>query len=394
MLARSSPLLRHSLAGPLRPSRLALPLHRTLHSSSPAAEYKVTAKPAEDSTCKTPNYHYKFLNKPATATLVGCPFSGGQRRAGVDLAPNKLISAGIIDQLTGLGWHVNYESQDTFLDIPYNPLPSSSPAATGTEAAPSLSGERMVQRLPDPDIGIMKRPRLVSAVNEKVAKAVGDIAGRKELPVTLGGDHSLAMGTIAGTKSRYPDAGVIWVDAHADINTPLTTESGNLHGCPVSFLMGLEGCDVEPFNKWLKPCLKPKDIVYIGLRDIDNGEKAILKKHGIKAYTMHHVDKYGIGKVMELALQHINPTGERPIHLSFDVDALDPTVAPSTGTPVRGGLSFREGHYITEVVAETGCLVAVDIMEVNPSLLDPKSVEMTVAAGCSLARAALGESLL
>lgn len=212
--------------------------------------------------------------------------------------------------------------------------------------------------------------------------------------MTLGGDHSLAMGTIAGTKRKYPNAGVVWVDAHADINTPLTTESGNLHGCPVSFLLGLDGCDVEPFNKWLKPCLKPEDIVYIGLRDIDDAEKKILKENNIKTFTMHHVDKHGIGKVMELALQYINPSRDRPLHLSFDVDALDPTVAPSTGTPVRGGLTFREGHYITEVVAETGCLVALDIMEVNPSLLDPRSVEMTVAAGCSLTRASLGETLL
>ncbi|RSH85631.1 arginase [Saitozyma podzolica] len=109
---------------------------------------------------------------------------------------------------------------------------------------------------------------------------------------------------------------------------------------------------------------------------------------------MHEVDKYGIGKVMDMALDYVNPSRDRPTHLTFDVDALDPSVAPSTGTPVRGGLTFREGHYITEAVAETGCLVSLDIMEVNPSLLDPVSIEQTVAVGCSLARAALGETLL
>ena len=102
--------------------------------------------------------------------------------------------------------------------------------------------------------------------------------------------------------------------------------------------------------------------VYIGLRDVDPAEKAILKENGIKAFSMHEVDKFGISKVVEMALAHVNPTGDKPIHLSFDVDAMDPTVAPSTGTPVRGGLTFREGHYITEALAETGCLVAVDIM--------------------------------
>ena len=134
------------------------------------------------------------------------------------------------------------------------------------------------------------------------------------------------------------------MDAHADINTPESTDTGNLHGCPVSFLLGLTGTDVEPFNKWIKPCLKPSELfvscsstklpaddsVYIGLRDVDAAEKKILRENGIKAYSMHEVDKYGIGKVVEMALDHVNPGREKPIHLSFDVDALDPTVAPST----------------------------------------------------------------
>jgi arginase len=199
------------------------------------------------------------------------------------------------------------------------------------------------------------------------------------------------MGTVAGTKRRFPEAALIWVDAHADINTPLTTDSGNLHGCPVSFLLGLEGTDVPPFNVWLQPCLRPEDIIYIGLRDIDDKEKRILRELGIKVFTMHDVDAHGIGRVMELALAHVGAA--RPIHLSFDVDALDPTVAPSTGTPVRGGLTFREGHYIVEAIAETGNLVAVDIVEVNPTLADEVSAAQTVAIGCSLSRAALGETL-
>ena len=173
---------------------------------------------------------------------------------------------------------------------------------------------------------------------------------------------------------------------------------------PVSFLLGL-GEPVQEFD-WIKPVLKPNRIVYIGLRDVDAGEKRILKNSGIKAFSMHEVDKYGIGKVVEMALDHVNPSRDRPIHLSFDVDALDPTVTPSTGTPVRGGLTFREGHYICEAVYETGLLVALDIMvsshsrisasvliihqEVNPSLADPEGVKATVAVGCSLARAALG----
>ena len=137
-------------------------------------------------------------------------------------------------------------------------------------------------------------------------------------------------------RSKYPDACLIWIDAHADINTVESTDSGNLHGMPVSFLLGLPGNDPvaqSPFG-WLKPVLKANKLVYIGLRDVDNGEKKILRDHGIKAFSMHDVDKHGIGKVVELALDHVNPKRDLPIHLSFDVDALDPSVAPSTGTPV------------------------------------------------------------
>ncbi|KAI5449572.1 Arginase, catabolizes arginine to ornithine and urea [Naganishia albida] len=363
-----------------------------------------------------PTYRHKFLKEPAEVALVGCPFSGGQARAGVDLGPSALIKYGLLDQVRHLGWQASYDPAASFTsDNPYNPLPKSdapkggektlvredptSPAdpdrTRGTEdeaAAPKVL--EYVQRLPDPPIGNMKKPRLVSSVCEKLSGVVKGYAERGVMPVTLGGDHSLAMGTIAGSMAAYPEACVIWIDAHADINTPLTTDTGNLHGCPVSFLLGLEGTDVAPFNEWIKPCLRPDRLVYIGLRDVDPAEKRILRENNIKCFTMHDVDKHGIGKVVEMALAHVNPKGERPVHLSFDVDATDPSVAASTGTPVRGGLTFREGHYICEAIAETGCLVALDIMEVNPTLGSENAVEQTVAVGCSLARAALGETLL
>ncbi|KAH9945829.1 Ureohydrolase [Epithele typhae] len=295
----------------------------------------------------------RFLPDPKTVAIVGCPFKGGQTKAGVDNGPIHLVAAGLPEQLTELGWKVLFDGHHQFDQI--------------------------------------------SAED----------------------DPQLAMGTISGTFQKYPDACVIWVDAHADINTarprtpvrppalllrswsghspllastPHGPPTGNIHGMPVSFLMGL-GPKVDEFA-WVQPVLKPHRIVYIGLRDVDQGERRILKEHGIKAYSMHEVDKYGIGRVVDMALDHVNPGRTRPVHLSFDVDALDPTVAPSTGTPVRGGLTFREGHYICEAVYETGCLVALDIMEVNPSLEDQSSVEQTVAVGCSLARAALGETLL
>lgn len=309
----------------------------------------------------------RFIAEPKTVAIVGCPFSGGQPKAGVDRGPIQIVEAGIIEQLEGLGWAVKFDGHHEFEGI-----------------SASITS--------DPPIGILKNPRLVSRVTEAVANVVGGHAQKGELPVTIGGDHSLAMGTISGTLSKFPDACVVWVDAHADINTVETTDSGNIHGMPVAFLMGL-GSKVEEFS-WVKPILKPDSIVYIGLRDVDAGEKKILRENNIKAFSMHEVDKYGIGKVVEMALDHVNPNRDRPIHLSFDVDALDPSVAPSTGTPVRGGLTFREGHYICEAVHETGCLAALDLMEVNPFLADEPSVQQTVAVGCSLLRAALGETLL
>ncbi|KAF4576626.1 Arginase [Pleurotus pulmonarius] len=339
----------------------------------------------------------RFIKEPKTAAIVGCPFSGGQPKPGVDRGPIHLVEAGLVDQLKGLGWEVKFDGHHQFEEI-----------------SAQYANDPDTGLVRDPPIGLLKNPRLVSSVTESVAQAVGSHCAKGELPVTLGGDHSLAMGTISGTLTTYPDAGVIWVDAHADINTVETTDTGNIHGMPLAFLLGLTACDTvpaapnapasshatQPFS-WIPspPLLTPSRLVYIGLRDVDAGEKAILKKHGIKAFSMHEVDRYGIGKVVELAMEWLNKDyqgahGQRPIHLSFDVDAMDPTVAPSTGTPVRGGLTFREGHYICEAVYETGSLVAFDLMEVNPSLADAAAVQQTVNVGCSLVRAALGETLL
>lgn len=267
----------------------------------------------------------------------------------------------------------------------------------------------------DPDYRGMKRPKFVSAVTREVSNQVYNYAKDGKLVLTLGGDHSIAMGTISGTAKAVRERlgreiAVIWVDAHADINTPETSDSGNIHGMPVSFLTGLAKDDREDCFGWLKPehMLSTKKLVYIGLRDIDRGEKKILREHGIKAFSMHDVDRYvtlssfhpakrltncrhGIGKVMDMALAWIG--SDTPIHLSFDIDALDPMWAPSTGTAVRGGLTLREGDFIAECVAETGSLIALDLVEVNPSL-DEVGASDTIRAGNSIIRCALGDTLL
>jgi len=330
----------------------------------------------------------KFLPSPKTVAILGCPFSGGQAKLGVDKGPIHLVEAGLINQIEELGWRVVFDGHHQFEDIPADPLAPPNGIPSDDSAVSAL----------DASLARLKNPLFVARVCESVAAAVQAHAERGQLPVTLGGDHSLAMGTISGTLRAYDQACVIWIDAHADINTIDSTDSGNIHGMPLSFLLGLNPPAPSPDSilaqyEWVSH-LPAERLVYIGLRDVDKGERAILRKHNIKAFSMHEVDRYGIGKVVEMALDHVNPQRDRPIHLSFDVDALDPSVAPSTGTPVRGGLTFREGHYICEAIYETGLLVALDLMEVNPALADAESVRQTVTVGCSLVRSALGETLL
>ena len=282
-----------------------------------------------------------------------------QCKPGVDAAPTALISSGLLTQLKeDLGY-------DLFHDDTVHSYASIIPAS-------------------DPDYRNMKNPLAVSAVTQQLSRQVYEHAQKGRCVLTLGGDHSIAIGTISGTAKAIRERlnremAVIWVDAHADINTPETSDSGNIHGMPVAFLTGLAVEKREDVFGWLKDDQKisVKKLVYIGLRDVDRGEKEILRENGIKAFSMHDIDKYGcssnfvtygmltkgrhgIGRVMEMALGHIGT--DTPIHLSFDVDALDPQWAPSTGTPVRGGLTLREGDFIAECVHETGSLVAMDLV--------------------------------
>ena len=325
----------------------------------------------------------KFLSRPDELGIVAVGFSGGQGKAGVDAAPQALIEAGLLSQLRDdLGYTLHGHDQvHTYADV----------MAAADDAVEFRS---------------MKRPASVSAVTQKIAEQVHAHAREGRLVLTLGGDHSVAIGTIAGTAQAVRERlggreiAVIWVDAHADINTPETSDSGNIHGMPLAFLTGLATSNDEKYFGWVKPenRISVGKLVYIGLRDVDVGEKKILRDNRIRAFSMHDIDAHGIGRVMEMALAHIG--ADTPIHLSFDVDALDPQWAPSTGTPVRGGLTLREGDYICECASATGQLVGVDLVEVNPSLggLEGSEAEAaareTVRAGCSLVRCALGESLL
>ncbi|XP_014591145.2 arginase-2, mitochondrial isoform X2 [Equus przewalskii] len=274
-----------------------------------------------------------------SVAVIGAPFSGGQKRKGVEHGPAAVREAGLMKRLSNLGCHLK-----DFGDLSFTPVPKD-----------------------DLYNNLIVNPRSVGLANQELAEVVSKAVSGGYSCVTVGGDHSLAIGTISGHARHCPDLCVIWVDAHADINTPLTTSSGNLHGQPVSFLLRelQEEVPQLPGFSWIKPCISSPSIVYIGLRDVDPAEHFILKNYDIQYFSMRDIDRLGIQKVMEQTFDLLIGK-QRPIHLSFDIDAFDPTLAPATGTPVVGGLTYREGIYITEEIHNTGLLSALDLVEVNP----------------------------
>jgi len=292
--------------------------------------------------------------------VVGIPLSKGQRKTGVDRGPDDLRDFGTVRALTKYGWNVTDYGNVNF-------------------EVPEVENQ----------FGNVKRPRTVGEATEAVADAVERALRENDVCLNLGGDHSLAIGTISGTARVHPDLCVLWVDAHADINTPLTSTSGSLHGMPLSFLIheikekGLAPTGLPGFD-WIKTVIDAKSLAYIGLRDVDPYEKLFIENLGIKVITIPDIDQYGIESCVQEAMAAINPTGTRPLHVSFDIDALDPNYAPSTGTPVREGLTIRESLYIAEQVASSGCLRTLDLVEVNLSLGQPWEGERTLLAAMDI----------
>lgn len=239
-------------------------------------------------------------------------------------------------------------------------------------------------------------PDRVGFGNKCIAESIYEpLKDPQKFVLTVGGDHSVGIGTISAALKARPDCVIVWIDAHADINTPSTSSSGSFHGMPVGIAMRLdctsdyqESCEFQ----WLKdyPTLEPKNLVYIGLRDIDVPERELIKELNIPAYTMHHIDRYGIGAIMEEVVDYV---GGRPMHVSFDIDACDPYFAGSTGTAVRGGLTYRESHFVCEMLSATGNLHSLDIVEVNPDQV-PGEKHSTGEAAISIVESCLGKSLL
>ncbi|XP_051052149.1 arginase-2, mitochondrial [Phodopus roborovskii] len=287
--------------------------------------------------------HCLLTRSAHSVAVVGAPFSQGQKKKGVEYGPAAVREAGLLKRLSILGCHLK-----DFGDLSFTKVPKD-----------------------DPYNNLVVYPRSVGLANQELAEVVSRAVSDGYSCVTIGGDHSLAIGTISGHARHRPDLCVIWVDAHADINTPLTTVSGNIHGQPLSFLVRelQDKVPTLPGFSWVKPCLSSPSIVYIGLRDVDPPEHFILKTYDIQYFSMREIDRLGIQKVMEQTLDLLIGKRQKPIHLSFDIDAFDPKLAPATGTPVVGGLTYREGVYISEEIHKTGLLSALDLVEVNPQLV-------------------------
>ncbi|CAG8082684.1 unnamed protein product [Penicillium olsonii] len=312
----------------------------------------------------------KFLADRSHLAIVAAKFSCGAPRAGSEKGPDAIIKTGIFDNIAS--------------------------RANLTLSLYTLSQDDAELELPsDQDESGLKRPREVSAAAAHISDSVYQRARPGNFVLTLGGDHSIGVGTVSGTskaiRERFSgrDLGVLWIDAHADINTPETSLSGRLHGMPVAFLSGIAKSPKKGIFDWLEDShlINMKKFVYIGLRDVDEAEQATIARTGIKAFTMEDVKRFGIEKVMDLALDHIGD--ETPIHASYDIDSLDPEWAPSTGFPVASGLALDEGVYVAKRLYQSGNLIALDLVEINPDVATSQ-LNVTVEAGCKLIKSALG----
>ncbi|KAK2826642.1 hypothetical protein Q5P01_020856 [Channa striata] len=305
-------------------------------------------------------------SRAQSVAVLGAPFSKGQKRRGVEHGPKVIRDAGLVERLSSLDYSVH-----DFGDVSFHHPESD-----------------------EPYMGV-KFPRTVGAANKKLSGAVSRAIGAGHTLVMLGGDHSLGIGSVSGHAQQCPDLCLIWVDAHADLNTPMTSPSGNLHGQPVAFMLKeLQDKMPEiPGFSWMKPFLTSRDLVYIGLRDVDPGEYHILKNLGIQYFTMRDIDRLGIQRVMEVTLDHLLSRKQRPIHLSFDIDAFDPSLAPATGTPANGGLTYREGIYVAEEIHNTGLLSVMDLVEVNPLLgANREAVDATASLAVDVIMSSLGQT--
>jgi arginase len=293
----------------------------------------------------------------------------GQKKDGPQSAPPLVCSEAFIKRLGDLGWGVNVKRVPQV----FRATPASVVAVTHAH-----------------------QPFCVAATCDAIASACLEVHAEGRFPVMIGGDHCLSMGSVAATSAKYGGKFcLIWFDAHADINTIDTSPSGNLHGMPIAALIGLEGMMKVPgFEDNRFGTVDASRIAWIGLRDVDPGEWETIGKLGLKtAHTIDDLKKYGMKRLLEMVLREINPDGTLPVHLSFDVDGMDPIDAPSTGTKVQDGVRIHEAVELVRLLRESGNLCALDVVEVNPSLGGPHEVATTVANAQLIIAQALGAAI-
>jgi len=297
--------------------------------------------------------------------MIGIPLDLGANRRGVDMGPSAIRVAGITERLQHLG-HQIIDSGDLSIETPE------------------------VQTIENPKLKYL--PEITKAVTH-LADYVFESFRKEHFPLILGGDHSIAIGTIGGAakflKSQNERLGVIWIDAHGDMNTHETTPSGNIHGMSFAAVLGQGSPELTGIGGNFSK-IQPEDAVLVGARNLDLKEQSLIRESGITVFTMEEIDRSGICEVMGRAIE-IATKNTHGLHISLDADALDPQVAPGVGTPVRGGLTYREAHTAMELIADSNAIRSMEIVEVNP-VLDLRNITAEVAA--ELAASALGKRII
>lgn len=301
------------------------------------------------------------MNK--TVEIIGAPSTFGQRKLGVNFGPDAIRYAGIVARIEAIGLTVK---------------------DSGNINVPELN----LNKFNSEQQGLRNLEEIIET-SETLSQSVSNSLSNNHFPLILGGDHSIAIGSISGVSKHYENLGVIWYDAHGDLNIPEESPSGNIHGMPLRILAG-DGDDKLVNIANYAPKVKPENIVLIGMRDLDVGERQYIKDNNIKTYTMAEVDRYGIKQVIEETIDYLKEKTDG-IHLSLDVDALDPVETPGTGTRVLGGLTYRESHFALEFLHNSNLVTSMDLVEVNP-LIDHNNDTAEQAVG--LVGSFFGETLL
>jgi len=302
---------------------------------------------------------------PQTIAILGAPLDLGAGRRGVDMGPSALRVANLNASLQNLGYKVE--------DLGNVEVQQQESSKAGAPTARYL--------------------KPIAATCLDLARRVEKAASQGKFPLVLGGDHSVAVGTINGIAARFrkrkQSIGVIWIDAHTDMNTPETSPSGNVHGMPLACVVGHGPRELTHLLNH-GPAVNPRNVVLVGIRDVDATEKPVVKQSGVKVFTMRDIDERGMRAVMRDALA-IASNGAAGIHLSLDMDGVDPDEAPGVGTPVRGGISYREAHLAMEILSDSRLLRSMEVVEVNPVL---DAANRTALLGVELVMSAMGKRIL